>query len=376
MSLTRTSPVVVAISGRDRYVDLLRVLSVVAIVFGHWFTAKVWRNGGRIGVDSILTDLPELRPASWLFMTVPVLLFVGGFANSVVWARCLAGGESTRAPIQEFLRRRGRRLIPPIVVFVGIWAGVQILLHLLDTGGDRLIRGVSSRGVAPFGPLWFLGVYLVLVALCPLTFALHARYGLAVPVILAAACASVDALRLLAHVPYVGWLNLLLAWSVSHQLGYFYADGSVNGRSRHARVLFIVGLLGLLATAGSGLYPRSIGGVPGESISNMRPPTLVIVALSFWQIGLVLLCAPWALRLLRHDRVTAVVSRLNSVSMSLYLWHMTALLLVLLMCDPFGLSEAQAPLTTWWLQRPVWLPLGVAVLGGIITLIGRVERFR
>jgi peptidoglycan/LPS O-acetylase OafA/YrhL len=377
MSLTRTSPAIATAAGRDHYLDLLRVASVAAIVFGHWFTAKVWRNGGRIGVDSILADIPQLRPASWLFMTVPVLLFVGGFANATVWSRCLAAAGPAGAPVREFLRRRGRRLVPPILVFAGVWAIVEIVLHVLDTGGDRLVRGVSYRGVLPFAPLWFMGVYFALVALCPITVALHARYGMAVPVALVAGCAAVDALRLVAQLPYVGWLNLLLAWSVAHQLGYFYADGSLAARPRRTgAMLAAAGLLGLLATAGSGLYPRSIGGVPDEAISNMRPPTVVIVALSVWQVGLVLMLAPWGRRLLRRGQAAAMMSRLNAVSMSLYLWHMTALLVVLLVCIPFGLARPEAPLADWWLQRPVWLVLGAVVLGGIVTAVGRVERAR
>ena len=48
--------------------------------------------------------------------------------------------------------------------------------------GDVTPSGASFPGATlPFGPLWFLAVYLVVVALAPFTIRLHRRFGLRVP---------------------------------------------------------------------------------------------------------------------------------------------------------------------------------------------------
>lgn len=373
MSLSGATRVDVATGRRDAYIDLLRVASIGGIVFGHWFSAVAWRHDGRIGVDSILADIPALSPASWLLMTVPVLLFAGGYANAEVITR----SGRTGGWVGRFLLRRVRRLLAPTAAFLAVWAGVVVLLHVMDLGGTHLVRGVSVRGVLPFGPLWFMAIYLALVLLSPLTFALHERYRLAVPAGLVAAAVAVDVLRFVAHVPYVGWLNLVLAWLLPFQLGYAYATGPLDGRSRRLpAILCLAGLAGLVLFTGTGAYPVSIGGVPGEPFSNMRPPSLVIVALALWQVGLVLLAAGWARRITRHPPVATAVAALNRAAMSMYLWHMTALLVVLVILEPFGLSRERPSLAEWWIQRPIWLALGVAVLAAIVRVIARVERFR
>jgi peptidoglycan/LPS O-acetylase OafA/YrhL len=41
--LARSTP-----STRDRYVDVLRAVSILAVVFGHWFIGIVWWQGGLI----------------------------------------------------------------------------------------------------------------------------------------------------------------------------------------------------------------------------------------------------------------------------------------------------------------------------------------
>ena len=91
----------------------------------------------------------------------------------------------------------------PSLVFLGIWAVVQVVLHLADVGaptgprlwGDTtLLRGMKPPGATiPFGPLWFLAVYLVVVVIAPVTIRLHRRFGLWVPLAMALGAVVVDA---------------------------------------------------------------------------------------------------------------------------------------------------------------------------------------
>jgi hypothetical protein len=222
--------------------------------------------------------------------------------------------------------------------------------------------------------LWFIVVYLLLVALSPVTIALHVRFGVMVPAVLVAASVAVDTLRFWASIPLFGWLNVVVVWLLPHQIGYFYADGSLRRWSwRAAAGTCSTGLLSLVLLTTVGPYPRSIGGITGEHMSNMVPPTLVVVALSTWLIGLALVCAPLVRRAYRRTWVVAATAKINSVAMSLYLWHMTALLLVVVIFTPMGLAEREPFETAWWVQRPLWIGLGVVVLVVLVRLVGWVE---
>ena len=73
---------------------------------------------------------------------------------------------------------------------IGVGVGGRLLLRTppLRTVRPRrrllrlLLRGVRPPGqTIPFGPLWFLGVYLVVVCISPLTVTLHRRFRWWVP---------------------------------------------------------------------------------------------------------------------------------------------------------------------------------------------------
>ena len=75
-------------------------------------------------------------------------------------------------------------------------------------------------------------------------------------------------------------------------------------------------------------YPTSMITVPGEAVSNSRPPSLALLALGVFQLGLVLSVeAPVRRWLERVGPWTATVL-VNGTIMTLYLWHVTALVLV------------------------------------------------
>jgi hypothetical protein len=350
---------------RDVFVDLLRTGSVALVILGHWTSSTIWWWEGRVGANSALAEQPWLAPASWVTVAVPVLFFAGGFANITCHRIVFASGGSS----WTFVASRVRRLLAPTLLFLAVWFVVELILHAIGVGGDGIVVGVSPRGLMPFGPLWFLAIYFVLIALCPITVRLHDRFGLAMPVALVLSAVVVEAVRFGLDVPAVGWVNLVLAWLLPHQLGFCYADGLAGeGVPRVSAALCVAGAVSLVALTSSSLYPTSIGGVPGDEISNMRPPTLVIVALSLWQVGLVLMLRPRAMTALRSSRLATAVSALNRHAMSLYLWHMTALLIITLLLAPFGLSHDHQPIASFWLQRPLVLGLAGAMLAVLVKV--------
>lgn len=60
--------------------------------------------------------------------------------------------------------------------------------------------------------------------------------------------------------------------------------------------------------------------------------------------------------------------------MTLFLWHMTASLLVILALWPAGLGRQRGPDLGWWLERPAWIAGPAVVLLGLTALFGRFER--
>jgi fucose 4-O-acetylase-like acetyltransferase len=137
-------------AARDRYVDFLRPASIGVVVLGHYLGTVITTTGGHIGQRSLLEVSPQLKLITWILQIMPVFFFVGGFSNLVSLNAGRARGEGAGT----YLRRRAARLLKPSLVFLGVWTGIQVVLHAGGWGGTGLVR---LSGL-PFGPLWFLGV--------------------------------------------------------------------------------------------------------------------------------------------------------------------------------------------------------------------------
>jgi hypothetical protein len=206
--------------------------------------------------------------------------------------------------------------------------------------------------------LWFLAVYLVVVSLTPIAIAAQRRWGLVVPVALAAGVAVIDAATLGAHLPYLGWLNYLLCWGLLYQLGIAWHESQSEGLFAGPRPWLLAGgpALALALLIGVGPYPVSMIGVPGQTVDNTSPPSLAMVAFGVTQAGIAMAVAPALNRLLRPRLLQRVLSIANSNVMSLYLWHMIPVVIVAIVGYPAGLLP-QPPEggVDWWLTRLEWL---------------------
>jgi Acyltransferase family len=382
---------------RDRYVDFLRAASIVAVVFGHWFISinhlerDIFSTTSAVGVTS------GMWLGTWLFQVMPVFFFVGGFSNLVAYDAFKRRGEPTSA----FVRSRLERLLRPSLVFLGFWLVVQVALHLFDVGGPagirlvgetRMLRGMyPPAATLPFGPLWFLAVYLIVVCVAPLTIALHRRFRWWVPAVMVVGAVVVDVIGFGADVDGLRYLNVVFVLLLPHQLGHFYADGTFGRLPRKAFwAMVAVGLGGLVLLTTPlfepigrhwfpdvGHYSKSLLGtdVLGE-ISNAYPPTVCFLLADIWSIGAVMLLRPALSRWLERPGPWKVTIFLNSVIMTLFLWHMTAYFVVLLALWALGLGREQDSTASWWLLRPVFMGLSTLVLAGIVALVGLFERPR
>ena len=145
----------------------------------------------------------------------------------------------------------------------------------------------------------------------------------------------VDAVRLSAT-ETAGALNMVVAWTLVHQLGYWYRDGV----PRAVAVASIVGGLAVNVALTQVLhwYPTSLVGIPTEKFSNMAPPTIVLVCHSFVLFGAFVLLAPWLRRRFVTPKVFHATVRAGLFAMTVYLWHMLVLVAWLSVLHVSGLD--------------------------------------
>jgi hypothetical protein len=114
--------------------------------------------------------------------------------------------------------------------------------------------------------------------------------------------------------------------------------------------------------------------LPGATESNMSPPTVCMLALAAWQVALVMLArGPMTRWLARRRPWTAVVAA-GSVTMTVYLWQMTALVALLGVVVAAGLPLPTPGSAAWWLSRPLWLAALAVLLTPLVLAFARWER--
>ena len=116
-------------------------------------------------------------------------------------------------------------------------------------------------------PLWFLAVYLMLIALLPLFLWLHERFDTVVLVFMVGIAGAVDIVRFRHDLEWLGLVNMVVVWGLCHQLGFFY-DRIVAAARRTDWTLLWGGLFGLAGLVGSGLYPGLDGRRPRRAVEH------------------------------------------------------------------------------------------------------------
>lgn len=352
---------------RDRYVDFLRAFSICVVVLGHWLIASVYLKDGEVSGVNALHVIPGIWAATWILQVMPLFFFVGGFANLVTLdSLARKGGDYA-----GFIRSRVDRLLRPTAVYLGVWIPIAVGIDLFTRFSDRELELAFELLTRP---LWFLGVYLIMIGLAPAMLKLHRRYGLRAAAGLAAGAAVVDLLQFGFDVPIVGNLNYFFVWLFAHQLGFFYADGSlVKLGSRYFGAMAAGGLALLVIATAFGPYSSSMVGLVNER-SNTNPPTICILLLTIWQVGLAMLLREPFNRRLARNRTWAKVIALNAMIMTMFLWHQTAVLVTVGALYPLGFPQPETGTPAWWAVRPLWVLSLSIVLAVLVVVFGRFER--
>lgn len=352
---------------RNRYVDFLRALSILAVVMGHWLISAPYFADGSPAYSHLLDLAPWSRWLTWLFQVMPVFFFVGGFSNGVSWQSAQRKGTSYR----EWFDGRARRLIGPVLPLLLAWGAMTAVAHSNGVGPTMIFIGSKVALV----PVWFLAVYIMVVAVVPLTYAAWSRWGFATIAVPVAAAALVDVAFFVGGQTALAWVNYPFVWLAVHQVGYAWREGRLSG-ARVGVPLFLFGIAALVGLTHLGPYPLALVGVPSDEVSNTLPPKLPLLALGMAQIGL-LLTLEGGIRKWLDRRVTwAATILINGMIMTVFLWHSTVMMLLV------GLAFWQAPMLlaqqpdtgAWWATRPLWLAVYTLVSLPFILVFARFER--
>ncbi|NTV38780.1 MAG: acyltransferase [Demequinaceae bacterium] len=360
---------------RDRFVDFLRVASLVGVILGHFTMAVVFLNPHAEPATMEFTNVLELAPwTRWgtlVLQVMPVFFVVGGFAHatSIRSLRARGGGYA------DFVNARISRLVRPALAFVAVWVVVAFIVDATAT--DRRDVGPVLQIAGQL--LWFIGIYLIAAAFAPALLRAHERFGWRALVALVAAAALVDTLRLAADVDGIKWLNFAFVWLALHQLGFFYADGVAGPASqpRRARRLGVTMLALGAATVASlavlGPYGVAMVSFEGERLSNLAPPTVSLLAFGVAQSGALLLVRAPVTRWLSKPAPWRAVIVGGAVAMTAFLWHFTALIGVFVALWLAGVTLDDSPTTAtfWWIKLAALLPF----LAGVAALVFAFRRF-
>ncbi len=352
---------------RNRAVDALRAGSILVVVLGHWLMAAVTVRGENLVAGHLLELTTWTHPATWVLQVMPVFFFVGGYANGVSWRSARRRHETYGG----WLRSRLRRLVLPVVPLLVIWGvGGWIGLRL---GLDWHMLQLASQ--VALVPTWFLAAYIVIVTVAPAGLILWERMGwwsVTLGVVAAGLC---DLASLGMGWVAIGFANYLFVWGTVHQLGYAWLDDRIGG-TWHRLGLSAFGLAATLALVWAGPYPVAMVGLDTAQVTNSYPPRVTLVFLGMFQAGLALAGEGPLRRWLLRSRPWRAVVAVNAQIMTIYLWHLTAMVVVIglsLVAGGFGLHPAPLSLA-WWLTRPIWYLVLASVTALLIVGFGRFER--
>jgi hypothetical protein len=352
---------------RNRYVDFLRAVSILVVIIGHWLIATSYYVDGNLATGHLLKSHPQTQWLTWLFQVMPIFFIVGGYSNAVSLESARAKGVN----YATWLSTRLNRLVAPLLVLIIAWAGIGIVMGLFGVS-PQVIQYSSQAALIP---TWFLAIYIMVVILAPTTYKLWRQYGFLSFWFFIAVAIAVDAAYFLADIRWLGWSNYFWVWMAVHHLGFAWRDGRFNSPIK----LLIYSALAFAALATAilkGPYPLAMVGSPDEGLSNTLPPKATLLALGIFQFGLLLALEGPMRRVLNSLRLWAATVLINTMIMTVYLWHITVMIVfvaVLYLSGGIGLGLAPGT-PEWWYSRPLWVAVLIVLLVPVALIMSPMER--
>jgi hypothetical protein len=346
---------------RDRAVDVARLAALVVVMFGHCaLLLATIDNGLRIG--NLLGELPAIAPITWIVQVMPLFFLAGGAAGAYGWHSGSSWGT--------WLVKRAQRLCRPVFWYLAAWSiGIVVTYYVL--GADS----AASIGRECVALLWFLGVYLVVLAFVPaLTRMSTGRAVAAMVGVLIAVSGGFDAIRFAVGAPMAGVANFVIVWLIPMVIGVAYARHLIGART--ALVVAASAFATQLVIAAVGPYEVSLVVTGTERISNVSPPTLLLALHCTWMsFAFIALAGPirrWAQR----PRIWYVVATGNAGAMTLYLWHIPAIAVATFTLHAFGLDAYDVDAPYFWAMLALRALVFAVVMLAMFMLLSPLEHRR
>ncbi|MDV3124309.1 acyltransferase [Mycobacterium sp. 21AC1] len=336
---------------RDRAIDVIRIVSLVGVVFGHTIMATSTIRDDVFIWSNLLTASTVFQALTWVFQIMPLFFFAGVAASVQSWRPGTSWGG--------WLLRRCTRLYRPVFYYLAFWAAaLAVLRFLLPVHVYEPLAGISIQ------LLWFLGAYVLVLAAVPLLARITTTAQLLGAVLgTYAAIALIDVVRITmdgAGYATLGYLNTVV-WLIPGMFGVAYRRGLLTAR---AALRVGLGMLGVnLALLYFGPYELSLVGIETQQLKNMTPPSLLLAGHAIMMCAFAIAAAPAITRWARRPRVWWLAAIGNSGAMTLYLWHMPLLLAMHLVFDHLGLDRYD-PATPGFVALSV---LQLAVMAALVT---------
>ncbi len=352
---------------RNRYVDFLRAVSILVVVVGHWLIATAHYVDGTLTPGHLLKSEPGTQWLTWIFQVMPIFFIVGGYSNAVSLESAARKGD--KYPV--WLAARLNRLVAPLLVLLLVWSGIALAMHLLGVR-PAVIQFTSKASLIP---TWFLAIYIMLVILAPAAYRAWRRYGFLSFSAFVGLAVLTDIGFFAAELRWLGWSNYFWVWLAVHQLGFAWRDGRL-GSPALLLACSAAGFVTLYLLITEGPYPLAMVGSPDEGLSNTLPPKVTLIALGIFQFGLLLALEGPMRRALDSLRLWTATVLINSMIMTLYLWHITVMVLLgtaLYFADGFGFG-IEPGTSTWWWTRPLWIGVLLVLLFPSALALSPLER--
>jgi hypothetical protein len=347
---------------RNHLIDLCRIGSMLIVVVFHSLLWQVLLVDGRVVVQPWAPG-PVFWAISWVATIIPIFFVAAGYANAVVVDTWRASGDN----YGRFLTVRGSRLLGPLTLFVAVFTLIGTVAAWVGFAGPA---STLSRQFAQL--LWFAVVYLLLLGFAPVAVAAHDRFGGWVMAPLLLAVVAVDIAVRTSGDQSLQWLNLAFVWPLAHQWGIAYHRGWFRGWSSRTLWAALAGGAVVIAVLVFWLgYPPAAPAWADVLVANLLPPTLAITVLGFCQTCVVGLLERAGVASQLSPVVDRTVRLVNALLLSVYLWHIPAI--VVSAGILVGLSLL-LPAAAGVLMNPLLLIVAVIALVAVaVPALARVE---
>jgi hypothetical protein len=319
----------------------------------------VW-NDGKAHVTNLLAEVPTLKIATWALQVMPIFFAAGAISNRLSYTSARQRGDLWRA----WLWHRVSRLLRPVAFYLAIWIPLVLFMAV------AVPEAVNPLGKLATQLLWFLGVYLLVIATTPWQMRLATRGWPAIAGILAIVV-LIDLGRF--HVSTaISVANFLLVWFMAATLGLVMRDRVGRARAQFAWTAIAALVANVLLVAWFP-YPLSMVGMPDEPISNMAPPTLVLALHAIVLISLIGLAWPGLERLCTRPQLWRGVVAAGLATMTVYLWHLTALVGMTVIEHGTGFDRGPVDGIGFWLKTPLHISLILVATIAIVSITAPFE---